>query len=63
MFDWNYSILRNDMETKIVKEYKYADLGIDIILKDIVLYKMGREWLPKIDIEKLSKKNFFSSHL
>lgn len=46
------------METKIVKEYKYSDLGIDIILKDIVLYKIGREWLPKIDIEKLSKKIF-----
>lgn len=46
------------MKTKIVKEYKYSDLGIDIILKDIVLYKIGREWLPKIDIEKLSKRIF-----
>ncbi len=46
------------METKIVKEYKYSDLGIDIIIKDIVLYKIGREWLPKIDIEKLSKRIF-----
>ena len=46
------------METKIVKEYKYTDLGFDIILKDIVLYKIGREWLPKIDIEKLSKRIF-----
>ena len=46
------------METKIVKDYKYSDLGIDIILKDIVLYKVGREWLPKIDIEKLSKRIF-----
>ncbi len=43
---------------KIVKEYKYSDLGIDIILKDVVLYKIGREWLPKIDIEKLSKRIF-----
>lgn len=46
------------METKIAKEYKYSDLGIDIILKDVVLYKIGREWAPKIDIEKLSKKVF-----
>jgi DNA-binding transcriptional regulator YiaG len=46
------------METKIAKEFKYSDLGIDIILKDVVLYKIGREWAPKIDIEKLSKKVF-----
>lgn len=46
------------METKIVKEYKYSDLGIDIILKDVVLYKIGREWAPKVDIEKLSKRVF-----
>ena len=46
------------METKIAKEFKYSDLGIDIILKDVVLYKVGREWLPKIDIEKLSKRIF-----
>lgn len=43
---------------KIVKEYKYSDLGIDIILKDIVLYKIGHEWLPRINIEKLSKRIF-----
>jgi DNA-binding transcriptional regulator YiaG len=46
------------METKIAKEYKYSDLAIDIILKDVVLYKIGREWAPKIDIEKLSKNVF-----
>lgn len=46
------------MEKKIAKNYNYAGLGIDIILKEVVLYKVGREWLPKIDIEKLSKKIF-----
>jgi DNA-binding transcriptional regulator YiaG len=46
------------METKIAKEFKYSDLGIDIILKDVVLYKVNREWLPKIDVEKLSKRVF-----
>jgi DNA-binding transcriptional regulator YiaG len=46
------------METKIIKEYKYSGLGIDIILKDAVLYKVGREWAPKIDVEKLSTKVF-----
>lgn len=46
------------METKIAKKFKYSDLGIDIILKDVVLYKVNREWLPKIDVEKLSKRVF-----
>jgi DNA-binding transcriptional regulator YiaG len=49
---------RNNMKTKIAKEFKYSDLGIDIILRDVVLYKLGHEWIPKIDIEKLSKRVF-----
>ena len=46
------------MKTKLIKEYKYSGLGVDIILKEVLLVKVGKEWTPKIDVEKLSSKVF-----
>lgn len=44
------------METTIATGYKYSGLGIELILKQVELYKVGQDWLPKIDVEKLAKK-------
>lgn len=46
------------MEKKTAKNYKYSGLGIDIIFKEVQLVKIGNEWAPKVDIEKLSSKIF-----
>ena len=44
--------------TKIVKKLTYLGLGFPIILKNVLFCKVRKEWLPKIDIEKIAKTAF-----
>ena len=46
------------METKIEQNYRYSGLGIEIILKEVELCKIGKDWLPNVDVEELAHKFF-----
>jgi DNA-binding transcriptional regulator YiaG len=43
------------METKIQQKYIYEGLGFPVELHHVMMVKVGKEWVPKIDVRKIAK--------